>query len=273
MYPELCIHEMRLLTDHGQFSQVLIVNNTLIFRFPRTDSTARDMIHELAILDQLQGQLPLPIPHPLYRHSTADKLIFMGYAMLPGEPLWRETIDAIQDEMLLNRLARQLADFLKVLHSLPLHSRRPIGETRQSWIDMLTAFQSHLYPHMRPDAQREVTHRFHAFLNEERHFAYQPVLRHGDFGGSNILYDAQAGKITGIIDFGFAGYGDAAQDVGGLSTYGETFLARGMDVYPEMAGMTKRIDFYRSTYALQQALYALENGNEDDFQDGIADYV
>lgn len=30
---------------------------------------------------------------------------------------------------------------------------------------------------------------------------------------------------------------------------------------------------YQGTYALQQALYALRDGNEEDFADGIAAYV
>jgi len=38
------------------------------------------------------------------------------------------------------------------------------------------------------------------------------VLRYGDFGTGNILYDPQTLTISGIIDFGFAGLGDGALD-------------------------------------------------------------
>jgi hypothetical protein len=39
---------------------------------------------------------------------------------------------------------------------------------------------------------------------------FQPVLRHGDFGPSNILFDATTRTISGIVDFGSAALGDPA---------------------------------------------------------------
>ena len=79
---------------------------------------------------------------------------------------------------------------------------------------------------------------------------------------------------TGIIDFGFAGLGDPTLDVGPLfSSYGEAFLARCYHVYPEMERMLPRARLYCGTYALQQALYALRDGNQTDFDEGIAAYV
>jgi hypothetical protein len=37
--------------------------------------------------------------------------------------------------------------------------------------------------------------------------------------------------------------------------------------------MQKRVAFIRGTYALQQALYALRDGNQADFEDGMQAYV
>jgi aminoglycoside 2''-phosphotransferase len=100
------------------------------------------------------------------------------------------------------------------------------------------------------------------------------VLRHGDFGTGNILYDPQTLHITGIIDFGFAGLGDRAVDIAGLAaSYGEAFVMRCAAIYPEIAQMLPRARLYRGTFALQQALYALRDGNPADFEDGMAGYV
>jgi aminoglycoside 2''-phosphotransferase len=276
-HPELHLRNVGRLTGHGQFSEVLLAEDArgtpLVFRFPRTDSVAQDMVYELGILDQLQGKLPLPIPNPIYREVGADKLVFMGYTMLPGEPLWHETAAAITGEAVLDRLAGELAHFLKVLHSLDVQKARPIAETRDHWAGMYAAFREKLYPFMREDAKAQVTRDFETYLDDAANFDYTPTLRHGDFGGGNLLYDAQSHRISGVIDFGFAGYGDPAQDVGALSTYGEAFLRRGLAVYPEIEMMLSRATFYRSTYALQQALYALRSGDQDDFEDGMTDYV
>ena len=37
--------------------------------------------------------------------------------------------------------------------------------------------------------------------------------------------------------------------------------------------MRERVQFYKSTYALQQALYALRDGDKESFDDGIAEYI
>jgi aminoglycoside 2''-phosphotransferase len=289
-YPDLKLHSARLLTGYGQFSDVLIVNENsasqldtqpLVFRFPRTPAVAVDMAHEVILLRQLQNKLPLPIPDPIYTlyDGQTGKLILMGYPMLPGEPLQRETMAAIvedADEAVLNRLASQLAGFLKTLHAMPLNSLRklrPPSETRESWQQMYGAFRNQLYPFMRVDAQREVSANFERFLSDDTHFSFSPVLRHGDYGTGNLLIDMDTLNISGVIDFSFAGPGDAAQDPGALSSFGDAFMERCFVVYPEMRDMLKRVEFIRSTYALQQALYALRDHNQDDFEDGIAAYV
>ena len=50
-------------------------------------------------------------------------------------------------------------------------------------------------------------------------------------------------------------------------------MARCYAVYPELAAMMGRTAFYRGTYALQQAPYALQGGDRESFVDGMAAYV
>lgn len=272
-YPDLTVYEARLLTQYGQFSDVLVLNETLIFRFPRVAETAQAMAHEVDILRQLQGKLSLSIPNPLYQHTDPDsgQLVFMGYPMLAGEPLWHETFDKLNrtDQA---QLAVQLAGFLKVLHGLDVQTTRPISETRDYWTQMYASFRDKLYPYMREEAKAEVSRDFDRYLSDAANFTYRPVLRHGDFGTGNLLFDPQSRSISGIIDFSFVGYGDPAQDVGALYGYGEPFMEACCAVYPEMRSMLHRVRFIRSTYALQQAAYALRDGNQEDFEDGIAEY-
>lgn len=70
---------------------------------------------------------------------------------------------------------------------------------------------------MRPDAR--AARLFESFLADERAFAYEPVLKHGDFGPSNILFERAAGQITGILDFGNSGLGDPAAFAAGMAGY------------------------------------------------------
>jgi aminoglycoside 2''-phosphotransferase len=279
-YPDFVVGSEELRLTRGQFNVVLLVDGSLIFRFPRSARAAAILHAETALLCALQGRLPLPIPHPTYvgTDPRTSRLNFMGYHIIPGEPLEREVLAAIGNEGVLQRLATQLAAFLRALHQVPaeeLGVTLPVVDDRDDWERLYVRFETELFGSMRPDAREAVARRFEAFLAEPIHFAYRPVLRHGDFGGSNILYDAAARAIGGVIDFGAAGLGDAAVDLAALSWYGEPFLERFFVGYPELAApaVRERARFYRSTHALQQALWALETGDEEEFADGIAGYV
>lgn len=45
------------------------------------------------------------------------------------------------------------------------------------------------------------------------------------------------------------------------------------NAYPEAQAMLERTNFYRSTFALLQALYGLRNGDLMSFEDGISEYI
>jgi aminoglycoside 2''-phosphotransferase len=280
VYPDLMGESGELHLTRGQFNDVLLVDGCLVFRFPRFGRAAAILQAETVLLRALQGRLPLSIPDPTYLgfDPKSRQLAFMGYRLIPGEPLALEALAAIQDEATLKRLAVQLATFLRALHRIPaveLGIALPVVDGREDWERPYRRFQTELFGFMRRDAREAVARRFDGFLAEPSHFAYQPVLRHGDFGGSNILFDATAGAIRGVIDFSAAGLGDPAVDLAALSWYGEAFLEPVFAAYPELAApaLQERARFYRSTHALQQALWAIETGDEEAFADGIAHYV
>ena len=127
---------------------------------------------------------------------------------------------------------------------------------------------------MHPDARASVTASFTEFLDAAGDSGFTPALRHGDLGGENIRYDPATNRVTGIIDFGSAAMGDPAVDFAGLSWYGEAFVDALSERYPAFAdpGLRARAAFYRSTFALQQALWAVRAGDVDEFEDGIEGY-
>jgi aminoglycoside 2''-phosphotransferase len=127
---------------------------------------------------------------------------------------------------------------------------------------------------MRPEARQQVSSRFEMFLESPVIGSFKPVLRHGDFGFGNLIFDPESFALTGVIDFGFAGLGDAAIDFAGvLSSFGEAFLQKCARVYPEIKDAWERVRFYHSTFALQEALFGIENGDTEAFASGIANYL
>jgi aminoglycoside 2''-phosphotransferase len=121
-----------------------------------------------------------------------------------------------------------------------------------------------------------VARHFETHLADAATFAYTPALIHGDFGASNILYDAKARAISGIIDWSSAGLGDPAVDLAALicpASYGEEFAARLAGVYPGVAELLPRARFYIGTFALQEALFGVEQGDDEALRRGLEEYV
>lgn len=277
-YPDLTIRHSCLHNKDGQYNDILIINDEIIFRFPKYPEGVQHLQNEIYILSRIQGYTTLPVPNPIYTSMGTPKIgeVFMGYKMIPGEPLWRETLHIIEDDEQLQTLAVQLAGFLKELHSIPVEifgTNLLVNDSREEWAALYAEFREHLFPFMRPDACDWVVNHFEAYLDEPRLHAYKISLRHGDFGTGNILYDRKNQVISGIIDFGFAGLGDPALDIAAAMSYGESFFARYAAVYPDIESMLARAHFYRGTYALYEALHGIKHGDREAFESGIATYV
>lgn len=278
-YPDFSVHSMKTNT-HGQNNDILIVNDAFIFRFPKYADGIERLERELAILKGIGDSIALPVPRVSFEHVT-DQIVgqvFVGYCFIPGESLWRETLRNIDNEQILESLAQQLARFLRELHTISVETviehQLSVADTYEEWSDIYSRIQAKCFPHMRSDARIWATHHFETFLADAAHFAYKPVLKHGDFGPSNILFDLNKQVISGIIDFGGAGLGDPAYDFAGiLSSYGEAFLRRFSVIYPEMEAFWDRITFYQGTFALLEALFGIENQDQNAFKSGMENYV
>ena len=275
--PDFAFQCAAKLHSAGQFNAVLAIDERWIFRFPKSAGAAADLASELDILPRLHGRLPLPIPEPRYhaRDAESGDLLFMGYPRLPGEPLLREKFSELKnDDAIVEHITRDLALFLRTLHAIPPAEIcfAPSGESaKDEWVRIGEEIRQKLFPHMRRDAREAVTRQFEMALDDADLWRYDECLIHGDFGTGSIL--RQDNGISGIIDFGFCGSGDPAQDLGALlASYGEPFVERICFHYPALRTGLPRARFYRSNYALIQALYALRDGDEAEFEDGISTY-
>lgn len=278
-YPDLEI-ETIILNQQGQYNDVLVINHAWVFRFAKVPVAARRLRQEVIILQNLQDRISLTIPNPIYCNieKVAVGEAFMGYKMILGKPLWTEYFQNISDLEIRKGIAVQLSGFLNELHHIPVHEVIPIelpwADTRMEWVSIYERIQAKLYAYMRPDARQQVSKHFEDFLDNPDPYKFEPVLRHGDFGASNILYDPWKLSVVGIIDFGGTALGDPAIDFAGLLiSYGENLYEQCYAVYPEMEQALKRARFYCDTFALQEALFGIENGDQTAFQNGMIKYV
>ncbi len=283
VYPDLAIDRLRR-DDSGQYNVVLIADEAIVFRFPRFSAGVERLRVETALLNAIRPYISLPIPEPRYVcfEPPVPGQVFVGYPLLAGESLWHERFAAIADKPTLNRLALQLATFLRELHGIPLEvlpGSLPVAcslealDWRTGWRRLHDRIRKLVLPRLDPRTRARIDDPFSAFLDDDANFAFPPTLIHGDFGTGNLLFDSVRGEIAAILDFGSAGLGDPACDLAAFMTYGEVFAESGFAAYPDLATLLPRARFYRSTFAIQEALYGVEHDDEATFARGVAPYL
>jgi aminoglycoside 2''-phosphotransferase len=270
------IRAVRLLTHDGEFNDILVVNEELIFRFPRRTENIPAFLREMKLLAKLRPVLPLPIPAPIFDSGTTTELgkVFMGYRLIPGQPLNPEGLERAGRESLLQTLAMQLAAFLTALHRLTpeaLGLDLPILYMPTWTQTFFEEVRKNLFFYMREDACKTVTDTFETYFRQGDLQKYSPCLVHGDFGGSNILFDGR--QVSGVLDFAGACTSDPALDIASVSVYGEEFFVRICRFFPVDETMLRRAKFYRSLFALEEAMYGWKSGDEAAFSRGMEQYI
>lgn len=278
-YPELYIKDYQL-NGIGQNNDVLIVNNSLVFRFPKYKSGIIQLKREAEILKYISKTVSVSIPNPIYDsfYESEPGKVFTGYRIIEGEPLWRKCLLEIKDDEKVRSLASQLVAFLTEIHSISGEKVRQelnleIRHPREEMYELYEKFQQKLFPFMNNVAREKVSESFMFFLKGEALSNVKVTLIHGDFGASNILWKPESREISGIIDFGGSGLGDPAYDFAGiLASYGDEFFNLCIDLYPGGKEIADRVKFYKSTFALQEALHGVENDDPHAFENGMKDY-
>jgi len=258
-YPDLRIRMMESRSN----SDLITVNREIIFRYPNQPETVQAMAREVALLQLLEGRVPLPIPAPLYVNLGDHEVdrACMGYALLPGKPLYKEMLESLDGEEEVQAIADQLAAFLKALHHISLGDLAELGlpeqHSREQYGTFYKRIRETLFPHLQPEVQAQVTAHFETFLDDQHTFAITPALVHGHFGPSTILYDAEVRAIGGIAGFRHAGPGDPASDFAlllGPHGYGEDFVRSMERLYPMEAAFYERARFYAEAHTLREML-------------------
>ena len=276
-HPELGISKAEFAVE-GQNNDVLIVNDSLVVRFPRNQEAADRLKVECAILNWIRPYITsVEIPVPLFSNLSASVgAAFMGYRIIEGQTGTLEEFRGISN----TNLAFQLGTFLRELHSVPETEAcgmdLPSFDEREHWDEMYGDVHRLLLRHMREDAWKRVEAHFESFLGDDSNFEYRPVLRHGDIGPDQMILDKATGRLNGVIDFGSAGLGDPAVDVAWIhfrSGVAPDFLESFYRAYPGIEDTLPRARFYAGTFALQEALFGALHGDSAAFGRGMAAYI
>lgn len=271
------IIEKYSFNNEGQNNDIVIINDNIIFKFPKYFEGIEKLKRETQILNVLKKHITLEIPNSQYNNFDSYKVgyVYSGYKMITGVSFRQDIFNRIKRKDI---IAKQIATFLNELHSIPLKEmdnyELTVIDGYSEWTNLFERIQQKLFPFMKKVSQALVSNNFNSFFKEN--FNFNQTLIHGDFGPSNIIFDSNNEIISGIIDFNEVSIGDPAIDIASLIGpfgYGEQFVKSFELIYPNIETLLERARFYASTFALQEALFGIEVGNKEAFAAGIKHYI
>lgn len=248
-------------TGWGNF--VVKVDDTYIFRFPRTKESLKAIKKEENVLGGLSKILPSNIEIPNYLYKALDKEgPFVGYKMIMGEFLTPKIYNNMSDKEK-DSFAKNIADILTIIHNLDIN-KYIIEEINPIILykDLLDQIKNICFQYFNVKEQEWALGLFSNYFNDKNMTNYKPCIIHGDLSDDHILINKE--KI-GIIDFGDVRVFDPAYDFIWTFDYGESFFDNVYKYYngPKDLYFKARIkDFYVKRTAFYGIIYGTETNNK-----------
>ncbi|NYI99130.1 aminoglycoside phosphotransferase (APT) family kinase protein [Streptomonospora nanhaiensis] len=262
-----------LRRHRGQFHDV-VVGSRRVVCFARTQAAGARLAGRAAVLRAVAGLgLGVRVPEPLAQGGGAagPEPPHLVLTRVPGAPLdparlrERAVADAVADQYA--ALLRRLADAgaAAARGGLP-------GTPRDRWHRFAADVRDGLLPLMsaagRARAERE--------LAAARGLPHrESALVHGDLGPENVLWEWSGGlpRLSGVVDWDGAAVGDPAGDLAAVAAgHGDALLAAVLARVGAPPDTAERVAALRGTFALQQALGALRDGDAAELADGLRGY-
>lgn len=210
--------------EYGDDHVVAILDEKIVFRFPRTATYRKSFNGELKLLAALKDRTPLPVPDYVYLSKKKD---FGGYKLIKGKEL-TEARFARSTNVQKKRIIRDIAQFLRVMHQINKNIL-PASRAEEPWsMDDLKQYKTRYWMQRRKILASFVDtpklEQIDAFYDAFVHVCQEcraKTIIHGDLSVDHVLLDITKGRLSGIIDFGDAAIGDPAHDFAFLWSYGD----------------------------------------------------
>lgn len=231
-----------------------LVNDNLVFRFPRREIAVSCMENEITILPYLAKQVSFPFSYPTYigQPSETYPYVFAGYPIIPGKML------ADYNPQIINNIdtAHVLAQWLLELHSIPVFDEHRIAlQGEQSWrLDIpnrisLCAENLNQYRRYYEKSGFNLTE-LHDIVYSLERFEFDQIKKtsylHGDLYSKHIIVDDSL-KITGLIDWGDTHIGSPGIDLStAIMLFEGDVLNSFWEIYQDVEDMILKIAAFRA---------------------------
>ena len=245
-FPQLDISNVKFNLSDGKHKDIVIINDESAFKFARYDWTVGFLENEAKTINFISQYIDTHLPRIEYLDHGIAKCEF-----IQGTPLFRNEILLWKDNDQ-NYMAKQIGNFLKQLHAIPVKKAKTngIGEisvdlSREAFLSEYDDIKRKVYPYFNSYVKESIEQIFAPMLENKDFLKFSPALIHGDLIPPHLICDRSLKKINAVIGFGSAGIGDPAYDVGILlDSLGETFVKRVSRYYGDMANLIDRARFY-----------------------------
>ncbi|MGW0521816.1 phosphotransferase family protein [Crossiella sp. NPDC003009] len=251
-----------LVVHRGQFHEVVIGADRVVC-FARTASAASRLPGRASRLRSIADSgFSFATPVPLSEVDGDPACLVLS--RVPGTPLAADRLAARPVfEAVAAGFGALLRELAGVKAGLPSAGR---------WAEFAEAVRAELFPLMSESGRA----RAEAELAAVTALPHRVTgLVHGDLGGENVLWCEQDGlpRLSGVVDWDEAALGDQAEDLAAIrASYGEEMARAVLAHLPPDEGLLDRATAIGGTFALQQALSGLRDGDQEELADGLLGY-
>jgi aminoglycoside 2''-phosphotransferase len=229
-FPDLKFKKSDII-DHGWNKTVIVLDDKIVFTFPKNKEAKSKFRAELEILPKLSKKITLPIPN--FQYIPAD-ISFAGYDFVTGEPLTIKNFKKLNSRQQ-NKIAKQVSDFLNELHTFSATKAKKYGvslawsekDARSYYSDQAET----VYKKLSSNDSKLLLSIFDANCNGKIKTDFKKTVVHQDLTSDHILFDKNTKQVCGIIDFGDIQISDPAVDFSKLWEYSEKFVDKVLSGY------------------------------------------
>lgn len=268
-FPEIQIHSVKFLKA-GWDSSAFVVNDDLIFRFPKRKSVEGALRAEIQVLAHLREIACIAVPkHQLIGAPTKEyPFMFSGYPMIQGTRQTDKKVHLTEKEI------KKLFSFFQTLHALRPEDFPQVppddSVSKMNWLAWLEdhdEFEEQVSAISRYDGNlaKRVRGYMETFDWSILEKPFTSAIIHNDFLPEHVLIGS-SNEISGIIDWGDVAVGDPAVDYAGIGTcFGlEVMNAAIQEGRPaDVKRVTTRANLAIVTQALDDIWYAENQGDKE----------
>lgn len=202
----LSVNSIKILGE-GLDSIAYIVNNDYIFKMSKHQEARENLKKEVQVLNYIKGKVSLQVPIIEY---YSEEYSICGYKEIKGTILTPKIYYQLsKDER--DQLAKDIASFLKELHSLTLPDINDLElNVLEDYESDYSELKKNIYNKISTKAKTYIDSLFERILNDKRITKYDVALCHNDLSCNHIVMDKN--KVVGIIDFGDVAITDRDKD-------------------------------------------------------------